>query len=289
MRIVAALERFPFPEWVHGAFALAGTAAAVALFVAEARRRRRLDDGLVIVLLGTLICGAVGAKLATVWRYLEAAPHPSFWGAVLEGGKSVLGGLAGAYLGALLTKRAIGYRAETGDVFAPAVALGIGIGRIGCLLTELPGTPVGHPGWGWGVTLSAVQAARLPGMPAAWVGVPLHPSFLYEIAFQLAACVALLRLRFRPALRDRLFKLYLLAYALFRFAVEFVRGNEVVAWGLTRSQLFLLPSAALLAWALRRRRDLPPPLPGTAPLSPGAVSDAGGALRAGEPAASSGA
>jgi phosphatidylglycerol:prolipoprotein diacylglycerol transferase len=238
------------PSGVHGAFVALGTVAAVALFLVEARRRRTLDDRLFIILTGSLFCGAVAAKLSTAWRYFAAAPDPTLIGALVYGGKSVLGGLAGAYIGAILTKRLIGYRASTGDVFAPAVALGIGIGRFGCLLTETPGTPTGLA---WGVTVNAARAAAIPGFPPAWIGVPLHPSFVYEIVFHFAMLGVLLRLRRRPELRGELFKVYLLAYATFRFLIEFVRGNEVVWAGLTRSQLFLIPSTLLLAGYFVRR------------------------------------
>jgi len=256
----AAPSGLPLPPWVHGVFVLLGTAAALAVLAGEARRRRRLEPDLLIVVLGALGCGALAAKLSTVWPYLQAAPEPSLQGILVDGGKSVLGGLAGAYFGVLATKRLLGYRQATGDLFAPAVALGIGIGRIGCLLTEPPGTPTGSS---WGIALGASQAARLPGFPSGWVGVPLHPSFAYEIVFHFAALAALLRLRRRPELSGSLFKLYLLAYALFRFAVELVRGNQVVWLGLTRSQLFLIPSAVALAvelWHRRRPGGAVPPL-----------------------------
>jgi phosphatidylglycerol:prolipoprotein diacylglycerol transferase len=250
----AASWGFPWPPPVHGVFVLLGTGAAVALVLREAGRRRRLDQELSIVVLGALACGALAAKLAMLWPYLQAAGEPTLRGILVNGGKSVLGGLAGAYAGVLITKRLIGYRDATGDLFAPAVALGIGIGRIGCLLTETPGSPTGAAAWG--ITVDASQAARLPGFPPGWIGVPLHPSFAYEIAFHLTALAVLLRLRSRPELAGELFKLYLLAYALFRFAVELVRGNQVVWLGLTRSQLFLIPSALVLAAALwRRLRD----------------------------------
>ncbi|GAA3338587.1 hypothetical protein GCM10020358_19210 [Amorphoplanes nipponensis] len=87
-------------------------------------------------------------------------------------------------------------------------------------------------------------------------GVPLHPSFAYEIAFHLLALAALVLARDRITRPDALFTAYLAGYAGFRFAVEFVRGNEVVAAGLTRPQWFLLACAPLLAGrvaALRRR------------------------------------
>ncbi len=75
-----------------------------------------------------------------------------------------------------VAKRLVGYRVRTGDLFAPAVALGMAVGRVGCLLTELPGTPTGTS---YGIRLDADAAQRL-GAPA---GVPLHPSFVYEIVF----------------------------------------------------------------------------------------------------------
>ena len=82
------------------------------------------------------------ATLAEQWAY---------------GNRSILGGLVGAWLGVHVAKRLCGYRLRTGDLFAPAVALGMAVGRIGCFLTEpLPSTG------GYNV------------------------SFLYEIAFQLA-------------------------------------------------------------------------------------------------------
>ena len=52
------------------------------------------------------------------------------------------------------------------------------------------------------------------------------------------------------------FVLYIASYAIFRFLVEFVRGNEVVWWGLTRPQLFLAVASPLvlarIAWQAHR-------------------------------------
>ena len=126
-------------------------------------------------------------------------------------------------------------------LFAPAVALGMAVGRVGCLLRELPGAPTGA---GWGVTLDAASAARVGG-PA---GVPLHLSHLYEIAFHLAAfAVIWLWLRHRLTAPGETFVLYVAAYAVMRFLVEFIRGNEVVWEGITRPQLFLALTLPLLA------------------------------------------
>src|SRR6185436_16110277 len=102
---------------------LLGTLAAILVFVAGARQHRPLTPELRAILVGALCGGSIGAKLAVVWRYVDTAipagAAPTLVGFFLQSGQSVLGGLAGAYVGAVLTKKILGYRAGTGDLFAP--------------------------------------------------------------------------------------------------------------------------------------------------------------------------
>jgi prolipoprotein diacylglyceryltransferase len=160
----------------------------------------------------------------------------------LHGGQSLLGGLTGAYLGVLVTKRLVGYRGSTGDRFGPAVAAGLAVGRVGCFLTEQIGTPTSLP---WGISVSPETAATMPYCPSCSQGLPMHPSFLYEILFHLVALVVLVRAGGRFGRPGDSFKAYLLFYAVFRFAVEFVRDNPQMAWGLSGSQIFLLGTIPL--------------------------------------------
>ena len=191
---------------------------------------------------GSAPCGATSTRRA----------DPSLAGALVDGGKSILGGLSGAYVGALVAKRLLGYRRSTGDLFAPAVALGMAVGRVGCFLTEQIGTPTSLP---WGIQVGPGDGGPHPPLPMVRLGRRHAP-------------VDALRDRLPPGrLRARssgcgaacgtegdVFKLYLLGYALFRFWVEFVRGGDQVLAGLTRPQLFLIPSALVLGRLLR-----PPP------------------------------
>lgn len=220
----------------HEVFTLLGVAVALLLFHLEARRLGMEDERLWQVAAGALLGGAIFAKLGTSWQYLRAEPEPSLGGLWLYGGKTVLGGLAGAYLGALVAKRIVGERRSTGDAFAPAVCAGIAVGRIGCFLSEQVGTPTTLP---WGIRVSPEVAARIPLCDGCGPGVAMHPSFLYEIAFLLVLFVVLRRLRGRIPVPGELFKLFLLAYGLFRFSVEFVRANPETAFGLSGSQIFL--------------------------------------------------
>jgi len=253
----------PITIWSHDVFVLLGLAAALIVSWRTARRFGRADQHLLWIMAGGLLAAAIFARLGLVFRYLQHADEPTLLGFFRYGGRTVLGGLAGGYAGVVLTKRVMGYRRSSGDLFAGGLALGIAIGRIGCFLAERPGTVTSVP---WGVRVPADAAVRIVGCPPCLTGEPMHPSFLYESAFLVAASALLLNLTRRPALPARwmregdLFKLFLLSYAVFRFAVEFVRGNPVMAFGLSGSQLMVLPSSMVLtAYFVHRwhRADAP--------------------------------
>ena len=125
----------------HQLFVGLGVLAAVAVFVVEARRRGQTDERIVYVVLGALAGGALFMRLGTWLQHVDLRQNASLTEQWLYGNRSILGGLFGAWLGVHVAKRLVGYRPRTGDLFAPAVALGMAIGRVGCLLTELPGTP----------------------------------------------------------------------------------------------------------------------------------------------------
>ncbi|MUL85253.1 MULTISPECIES: prolipoprotein diacylglyceryl transferase [unclassified Mycolicibacterium] len=230
----------PVSVGVHNLFVALGVFAALLVFVAEARRRGAVNEQSVVAAAGALIGGAIGMRLTGWVRHLDFSANPSLAQAWQFGSRSILGGLLGAYLGVLIAKRLGGYRGKTGDLFAPAVALGMAIGRIGCHLTEAPGRPTTLP---WGIH----APANTPECPGCLTGAAMHPSFLYEIAFQLTAFAVLLWLRPRIGRPGELFVLYVAGYAVFRFLVEFVRANETVWLDLTRPQWFLLPSL-LIVW-----------------------------------------
>jgi phosphatidylglycerol:prolipoprotein diacylglycerol transferase len=229
----------PIAVPVHGLFVAVGVLSAVLVFVYEARRRGALGEQAVVAASGALIGGAIGMRLSGWAHHLDFAANPSLAQAWQFGSRSILGGLLGAYLGVHIAKRLGGYRGKTGDLFAPAVALGMAIGRIGCFLTEAPGRPTTLP---WGIHAPATT----PECPGCLAGQAMHPSFLYEIAFQLCAFGVLLWLRHRISHPGELFVIYIAGYAVFRFFVEFARANETVWLDLTRPQWFLLPSLMII-------------------------------------------
>ena len=217
---------------VHGSWVVAGVVAGAVVLWLEVRRRGAADERLLVVVAGVVVGGALGMRAAGLVRLVDAGGPALLADAWTQGAKSVLGGLAGAYAGALAGKRLAGYQERTGALFAPAVALGLAVGRVGCFLTE----PVGRP-------------TELP-----WALRGAHPSFLYEIAFHLVAFVLLVRWRDRLVDPADLLVGYLTAYALFRLWVETTRKNDVLALGLTGSQwVAVLVLPLLLARCTRFR------------------------------------
>ena len=168
-----------------------------------------------LIFVGGLIGAVLGAKLGYI--FCELPFHfgrPDFWWNLFIG-RTVLGGLFGGYLGVELAKRFLGHAQPTGDSFAICVPLGLAIGRIGCYLSGCcQGSPC-RPAW-----YSVVDSS----------GVSRYPSALAEAVFQGMIFLVLLILLRVGALRNQLFHVYLMAYALFRIAHEFIRDTPRVAW-----------------------------------------------------------
>ncbi len=256
----------PLTLFTHDAFTMLALAVGLGLYYRELRRRRMLGWPIFWISMAAVVGGGIGARTITAWEHLEYYQNlrdvPLSW-AIEHSGKSILGGLAGGYLGIVLAKRAFGYTRSTGDCYAIAIPVATAIGRVGCFLSELPlGTPTTLA---WGVSVSPAAASAFVVCPGC--GGPMHPSMLYEIAFNLLAVAAIVRFRRHVIVQGDLVKLYLLAAGVFRFHVEFVRGNEVQALGLTGPQIVLIPLVGLLVlhFARQLRRGVyrmpAPPLP----------------------------
>jgi phosphatidylglycerol:prolipoprotein diacylglycerol transferase len=229
----------------HDFFSVLGILAGLAIYYRELRRRGWLDPTIVSISLVALLTGAIGARVITIWERPEVITAFStmpFTEAIERSGKSIIGAVAGGYLGIVLAKRAFGYRRSTGDCYALAIPIATAIGRVGCFLTELPlGTPTTLP---WGMTVSPAAAAAFPGCPGC-LG-PMHPTMIYEIVFNLLAAFLVWRYRRQVPVPGDTLKLYLFAAGIFRLLVEFLRTSPPEALGLTAPQWVLIPMLALL-------------------------------------------
>jgi phosphatidylglycerol:prolipoprotein diacylglycerol transferase len=200
----------------------------------------------VAILAGAIFGAFLGSKLLHIAEHLPAlvaANDPALWAA----GKSLVGGLLGGTLGVEVMKRYVGWTRSTGDVWVPALAAGIVIGRVGCQLSGM-----------WDLTFGSPTT-----LPWAWDygdGVGRHPAAAYEIVGVSMLAVVLMRWAAPPGAR---FAAFLLGYCALRFALEFVKppfggqaeGSLPVALygGLTAIQWAAALGCAYFAESLRRR------------------------------------
>ena len=175
--------------------------------------------------LGAFCGGMIGAKLPMALASSAGLVSFSAW---FSHGKTILGGLVGGYAGVEIAKRLLGTSVKTGDSFAAPVAVAVGVGRVSCFIG---GCCFGAP-------------TSLPWALDFGDGVPRHPTQLYEMIFHLSLAAFLYWALARGLWKGQLFKLYVMAYLLYRFLTEFIRPEPRLLGSWTAYQgacLLLLP------------------------------------------------
>ena len=189
--------------------------------------------------------GIIGARLFHVLDYIDVyAKDPARIITNFGEGLAIYGAVLGAALGiwiySRITKKSFGYLA---DMIAPGIILAQAIGRVGCTLRGCcygVGTDscLGTT-WTWGNQI---------------IG-PVHPTQIYEIGYNLLVFAGLLLLRKRLKPDGSLFLVYLAAYSLWRFGIDFIREGRELLFGLHEAQLVGLAVAiiaiTLLVWKTR--------------------------------------
>lgn len=195
------------------------------------------------------------------WLWYRARPLEvvAFW----KGGLAYLGGLfLATVLGAWVTRRHGVPVGAMADLAAPAIALGLVFGRLGCFAGGCCYGQPCEPAW-WSTPPSWYDAY---GPPVA--GVHRYPTALMLAGYDLLLFLALRWLLLRPHARWEVFAALFVLYAPGRFGVEALRADpRGGALGLSTSQLLSLATAipALAAWVWLRRRG---PLAETGPSEP---------------------
>jgi phosphatidylglycerol:prolipoprotein diacylglycerol transferase len=175
--------------------------------------------GILVVLFGIL-----GAKILYIindWSSYAAHPGDIFSIATLQAGGVFSGGLIAALLAAAwYIRRRHMPPLATCDAFAPGLALGHAIGRVGCFAAGCCwGKPTAHF---WGVTFTNPLARDLVGTP---LGVALEPTQLIESAVELANFFLLMWMFKRKKFDGQVFAAYLILYGVARYFIEFLRDD----------------------------------------------------------------
>jgi phosphatidylglycerol:prolipoprotein diacylglycerol transferase len=238
-------------------------ACAGALWLALRRARREgLDPAIIHGLVPWLFLGGlIGARLLYVIMHPSQVHGPGdllkFW----QGGIIFYGCIAGGLGGSLIywARTRFPFLA-TADAVAPALALGIAVGRLGCFLNGCCyGAPCDYP---WAVTFPAGSIPWVHEMQAGLIApdaarsLPIHPKQIYAALFGLGLLVLLLAYAPRRRRDGEVMVLLMIAYPITRFVLEFFRGDpDGLYAGLAISQYISIGLFALgmAAWTLVSR------------------------------------
>jgi phosphatidylglycerol---prolipoprotein diacylglyceryl transferase len=235
---------FGIPIEAFWATVFLGFAASLLVARAELIRLGHDSGAAYDLILWAYVGGFIGARLllvVTAWDDFQRDPFEHLFSG---SGWVWQGGIIGGAVAVLWKARRLGLPfGEVADFAGLALAIGQAIGRLGCQLSGDGdyGVPTDLP-WGMSYPNGVVPTTDR-----------VHPTPIYEMVGCLLIFAWLWRRRARPHVPGSLFGEYLIATGALRFAVEFVRRNPSVAFGLTIAQWLSLASIALGAGLLRRR------------------------------------
>lgn len=240
----------------YGFFMMLAHLTGLLVIFLLARRRGLAFAPLIDLFFACMLSGLLGARAL----YVATHPGESFF-TPEKGGFSLFGGFVPAFFTAIALLRwkklpVLRYA----DALAPALPFSVALIRLGCFFQ---GCCYGAPFDGaWGITFT-----RLDGVvPPALLGKPLHPTQLYEFFFLLALALITLWAGGKAKVHGILATFTVLAYCVFRFVVDFHRGDLErgylasslgIEW-LTLSQIGALLgilSAPLVLWICLKNRE----------------------------------
>ncbi|GAC1433523.1 MAG: prolipoprotein diacylglyceryl transferase [Terriglobales bacterium] len=210
-----------------------------------------------------VLFGIVGAKILYIindWSIYAAHPREIFSLSTLQAGGVFSGGLIGAFVAAAWYIRKHHMPAlATCDAFAPGLAIGHAIGRVGCFAAGCCyGKATNHF---WGVTFTNQLANYWTGTP---LNQALEPTQLFESVVELANFFILMWMFKRKKFDGQVFGAYLFLYGVARFFLEFLRDDpgrgEVFGGVMTGTQLIsicLVLGGGLIWWLRPTPKALP--------------------------------
>jgi phosphatidylglycerol:prolipoprotein diacylglycerol transferase len=208
----------PIPIRLYGL--MIGIGFLLSITLASRRAKKEGINPDVILDLGVylLLAAIVGSRILYVLTNLhEFTRNPFEVFAIWKGGLVFYGGLLAAVpVGIWYVKKHNLPIWKTADMIAPFIALGHAFGRLGCFFAGCCyGAPCSGP-----LCITFTDPRSL-----APLGIHLFPTQLMESAGEFAIFLLLLALRRYKQFDGQLFGIYLVLYAVLRFAIEFFRGD----------------------------------------------------------------
>jgi prolipoprotein diacylglyceryl transferase len=229
--------------------------------------KRGAEPGVVLdIALWAVPLGIIGARIYHVLTHPDDYFFPGAdpWAVIRiwEGGNAIYGSLIGGAIGVLIGCRMTGIRFWSfADALAPGLLVAQAVGRLGNWFNhELFGMPTDLP---WGLEIESTNPAFPAGLAE---GTLFHPTFLYEIVWNLAGAALIILLERRINLRwGKAFAIYLIWYGLGRSFFEAIRVDPSEMFLGVRSNVWASWAAVVLGIVLflvqRRRHTGDEPTP----------------------------
>jgi phosphatidylglycerol:prolipoprotein diacylglycerol transferase len=207
-----------FTLYTYGLFLALGFLAAIWFTNLNARFYDIKSDDISDLFFVILISGILGGRLLYVFINFEdfkVSPLDIF--KLWNGGLVFFGGFITAVAASLITLKIKKLPfLKTADTISPGVALGHGIGRLGCFFA----------GCCYGRQCDLPIAVRFSNPDSlAPLHVPLHPTQLYMVFANVLLFFILIFLQRRKRFNGMIFLSYIILYSVFRFVIEFFRGD----------------------------------------------------------------
>ncbi|MBI4470228.1 MAG: prolipoprotein diacylglyceryl transferase [Acidobacteria bacterium] len=249
------------PVYTYGLLMATGILLGIWVFVRNGQQDGMDPAKLYRLALHTIVASLIGSRvllIITEWETFLSHPERILSLDILRSGGVYYGGVLAGLLAVFYSARSAGYSWwRVGDALTPGLSLGLSVGRLGCFSAGCCwGKPTTLP---WGVSFPEAGHAFV-GVP---VGIPLHPTQIYESILAFGLFLLLMRLRRVKRFDGQVLLVYLIGYAILRFVLEFLRDDFRGAVGPFSTSQFISLGLGLAAVAflfLRRgHRSSPAP------------------------------
>lgn len=175
-----------------------------------------------------LFVSFIGLGALALFAYLlNSLYHSIEQGKVVWGGITWLGGLIGLFPAFIfgmhfLVPKSRGRVEQYISLIVPGLVLGHALGRIGCFLGGCCYGKVTNGPFGVVFPIGSLAAVQYPAEDGR--SLPVYPTQLFEAVFEFALFVVLVALRKKS--KSYAMAIYIIAYSVFRFCCEFLRGDD---------------------------------------------------------------
>lgn len=248
----------PLTIHTYGLFVAIGFAVAILVAIKVGKAQGMQPEQVMDMGFITILCAIVGSRLMyAIINFSYYKNHPMDIFRIWQGGLIFSGGLITVFLamGWYLKRHNLSFW-KTGDLWAPSIAIGQSIGRIGCFMA---GCCHGKPTeMKWGVVFTHPHSL-------APLNIPLHPTQLYASFSGLIIFLVLMVLHAKKQFEGQVILWFLILHSTARLLIERFRGDDrglIPGSDMSTTQLvtFLILIASvvtLIVLKSRKQADLP--------------------------------